>query len=344
MRGPDVQNRTLSKASECGPRPFGYLLLLLLVSLSAAAQSAGRAASADGTPAGLSSAPERVIIDTDIGDDIDDAFAIGLALRSPELDVLGITTTFGDTETRAKLVDRFLGELGRREIPVAAGVPSHATNVFTQRRYAEGGHFARPSHAAAVEFIAEQIRRYPGQITLIAIGPLLNVGALIDQQPDTFRKLKRVVLMGGSIYRGYGDYEYLPPRAPQPEWNILNDATAAQKLFASGVPLYVMPLDSTQIQLDEVKRAAIFRVGTPLTDQLTLLYHEWGEQTPTLYDVMTVAYVLNPKICPVTPMHIRVDDKGDTLVEPGPPNAQVCLHSDEDSFFRLLMSRIAAPN
>jgi inosine-uridine nucleoside N-ribohydrolase len=234
-------------------------------------------------------ASEKAIIDTDIGDDVDDAFAVALALRSPELEILGITTAYGDTETRAKLLDRMLGELGRQDIPVAVGIPTHATNVFTQRRYAEGGHFARATHPAAVDFIAEQIRRYPGQITLIAIGPLMNVGALIDREPETFRKLRRVVLMGGSIYRGYGDFEYLPARGPQPEWNVLNDISSARKLFAAGVPLYVMPLDSTQVHLDEVKRAILFRSGTPLTDALTLLYHAWGGQTPTLYDVMTVA-------------------------------------------------------
>ncbi len=291
----------------------------------------------------LPASSEKVILDTDIGDDVDDASAVALALRSPELEILGITTTFGDTETRAKLVDRVLGEFGRQDIPVAVGVPTHATNVFTQRRYAEGGHFARATHPGAVDLIAEQIRRYPGQITLIAIGPLMNVGALIDREPETFRKLRRVVLMGGSIYRGYGDFEYLPARGPQPEWNILNDISSARKLFASGVPLCMMPLDSTQVQLDEVKRAILFRLGTPLTDALTLLYHEWGQQTPTLYDVMTVAYILDTKICPVQPMRIRVDDKGSTLVESGTANAQVCLHFDSDSFFRLYMGRVAMP-
>jgi inosine-uridine nucleoside N-ribohydrolase len=307
---------------------IGFLILL---SARARAQSA------------LPARSEKVIIDTDIGDDVDDAFAVALALRSPELEILGITTAYGDTETRAKLLDRMLGELGRQDIPVAVGIPTHATNVFTQRRYAEGGHFGRASHPGALDFIAEQIRRYPGQITLIAIGPLVNVGALIDREPETFRKLRRVVLMGGSIYRRSGDFEYLPARGPQPEWNILNDISSAQRLFESGVPLYVMPLDSTQVQLDEVKRAILFRSGTPLTDALTLLYHEWGEQTPILYDVMTVAYILDTKICPAQPMRIRVDDKGYTLVESGTANAQVCLHSDSDSFFRLYMGRVATP-
>src|SRR5277367_5958920 len=77
-------------------------------------------------------AVEKIIIDTDIGDDVDDAFAVALALRSPELEILGVTTTFGDTETRARLVDRMLGEAGRRDIPVAVGAPTSASNHFTQ--------------------------------------------------------------------------------------------------------------------------------------------------------------------------------------------------------------------
>jgi len=293
--------------------------------------------------------PEKVILDTDIGDDIDDAFAVALALRSPELQILGITTTFGDTETRAKLLDRFLAEVGRPDIPVAAGASSTPKTTLTQRRYAESGHFAKLSHPDAVAFLLEQIRRYPGQITLIAIGPLMNVGAAIDKDPATFRKLKRVILMGGSIKRGYGDVGFGPPQPPQPEWNILNDIPSAQKLFAAGVPLFVMPLDATQLKLDEVKRAFLFSQGTPLTDALTLLYHLWGQETPTLFDPMTIAFLVNPTLCPVQPMHIRVDEKGSTRPDPGspnapnPPNAQVCLDSNPDAFFRFYLNRVAAP-
>src|SRR6266851_2674352 len=252
--------------------------------------------------------PEKVILDTDIGDDIDDAFAVALALRSPELQILGITTTFGDTATRAKLLDRFLAEVGRPEIPVAAGAPSPPKSTLTQRRYAEAGHYAKLSHPGAVAFLLDQIRRNPGQITLIAIGPLMNIGAAIDQDPAAFRKLKRIILMGGSIHRGYGDLGFGPPQPPQPEWNILNDIPSAQKLFAAEVPLFVMPLDATQLKLDEVKRA----------------------------------FLVNPALCPVQPMHIRVDEKGFTRPDPGPPyapsppNAQVCLGSNPDAFFRFL--------
>lgn len=285
--------------------------------------------------------PQKIIIDTDIGDDIDDAFAVALALHCPELQILGITTTFRDTEARAKLLDRFLGELGREDIPVAAGVPTPYGKPMSQQPYAEGGHFAKISHRNAVDFILEQIRRYPNEITLIAIGPLMNVGALMDKDPEAFHQLKRVVMMGGSIERGYGDLGYSPPHGPDAEWNIVNDIPSAKKLFLSGVPLFVMPLDSTQLQLDEVKRAFLFRQGTPTTDALTLLYHQWGGQTPTLFDPMTIAYMVDPKFCPAEPLHIRVDDKGFTRTEPGAPNAQVCLRSDPEAFFRFYLQRVA---
>ena len=287
-------------------------------------------------------APEKIIIDTDIGDDVDDAFALALALRSPELEILGVTTTFGDTETRARIADRMLTEAGRADIPVAAGSPSATKNPMTQRRYVESRPAMKTSHPPAVDFLFEQIRRYPGQVTLIAIGPLMNIGAAIDRDPATFRRLKRVVLMGGSVRRGYGDMGYTSPPPPQPEWNILNDIPSAQKLFAAGVPLAVMPLDSTQLKLDEVKRAFLFSQGTPITDALTILYHLWGQETPTLFDPMTIAYAVNPALCPVQPMHIRVDEKGFTRAEPGPPNADVCLDSSSEEFFRFYLKRVAA--
>jgi inosine-uridine nucleoside N-ribohydrolase len=298
------------------------------------------AQTADRAP-GNSSTPEKVIIDTDIGDDVDDAFALALAVKSPELQILGVTTAFGDTETRAKIVDRFLGEVGRPEIPVLAGKPTVAKGPMSQHRYAEGGHFAKASHGDAVDFLLEQIRRDPGAITLIAIGPLMNIGAAIDKDAATFRKLKRVILMGGCIQRGYGDLGYTPPVGVMPEWNILNDIPSAQKLFGAGVPVFVMPLDSTQLKLDEIKRAFLFSQGTPMTDALTVLYHEWGQETPTLFDPMTLAYLLKPDLCPVRPMRIRVDEKGFTRIEDGTANAQVCLDSNPEDFFRFYLKRVA---
>jgi purine nucleosidase len=293
-------------------------------------------------------AVQLVIIDTDIGDDVDDAFALGLALQSPELKILGVTTAWGNTPLRAMLVARFLQETGRAEIPIAVGsekYPAKGKLTFSQAKYAERG--PRKSFPPAVDFLLEQIRQHPGEITLLAIGPETNLAEAIDRDPATFRKLKRVVLMGGSVYRGYDGFAY-PSGSPQPqpEWNILCDIPAAQKLFTSGVPLYVMPLDSTQIKLQELERARLFSSGTATTDALTVLYHQWshGNQiTPTLFDAVAVAYAIKPELCPTTPLRLRVDEQGSTRVETGVPNAQVCLRSDSDQFFEFYMPRIVAP-
>lgn len=287
----------------------------------------------------LACAQEKIIIDTDIGDDVDDAFALALAVKSPELQILGISTAFGETEVRAKIVDRFMGEVGRSDIPVLAGKSTGKTPM-SQRAYATSGNIAKSPHGDATDFLLAQIRKYPGEITLIAIGPLMNIGEAIDRDTVTFRKLKRVVIMGGSVRRGYGDFRYNDPVPPSPEWNILNDVKSAQKLFAAGVPLFVMPLDSTQLKMDEVRRAFLFTRGTAVTDQLTILYHLWAQQTPTLFDPMALAFVLKPELCPVTPMHIRVDEKGNTREAPGTPNAQVCLNSNPDDFFQFYLRRV----
>jgi len=283
-------------------------------------------------------AKQLVILDTDIGDDIDDAFALALVLHSPELQLLGVETAFGDTELRARLVDRFLAAVGRADIPVMAGVPRKQTNNFSQAAYAR--QWPERKHKSGVEFLLGQIRAHPDQITLIAIGPLSNIGAAIQRDPTTFKKLKRVVIMGGSVYRGYGD----KPTPPAPEWNILCDPAGAKALFGSGVPVFVMPLDSTQIHLENQALGAIFAHGSPLTDQLTLLYHQWTGakewHSPTLFDPVAVTYAIRPDLCPTTPIRLEVDDKGSTKPVAGAPNAQVCLHSDEKGFLDLLMGRI----
>ncbi|HEX4064740.1 MAG TPA: nucleoside hydrolase [Acidobacteriaceae bacterium] len=287
---------------------------------------------------------EKGIVDTDIGDDIDDAFALVLAVSSPKLDVIGVTTAWGDTDLRARLARRLLDATGHSGIPVAAGPKTHASSTFTQARWAEAEPEPPQGWPDAISFILDAIRRDPGQITLIAIAPFSNIGALVDRDPATFRKLKRIVLMGGSIHRRYGDLGYFPDRGPDPEYNIVMDVAAAQKMFASGVPLFVMPLDSTQLKLDEVMRGIVFSRGTPATDALLSLYAEWSESTgnptPTLFDAMAVAFAIDPALCPTRPMRIAVDDRGYTRPSAGQANAGVCLHSDSDQFFRFYIPGI----
>ncbi len=287
-------------------------------------------------------APEKVILDTDIGDDIDDAFAVTLALASPELKVVGITSAWGDTDLRSRMLDRLLCEAGRSDVPVLTGVKTESKTPFSQEAWAHAG-AARPHHNA-VDFLLDEIRKNPGQITLIAIAPLTNIGAAMDRDPETFRKLKRVVMMGGSIRRGYGDLGFAPAHGPDAEYNIAMDVAAARKLFQSGVPVYMMPLDSTQLAFDETKREMLTTVSTPLTDSLQVLTAEWQrvthQTTPTLFDVMAVAYAIKPELCPATAMHIDVDRAGFTREVPGTPNANVCLESDSDRFFQFLMPRL----
>ncbi|PFH09947.1 inosine-uridine nucleoside N-ribohydrolase [Collimonas sp. PA-H2] len=291
-------------------------------------------------------AAEQVIVDTDIGDDIDDAFAVALLLNSPGFEILGFTTAWGDTGLRAQLLERLLRETGHGEIPVARGIATTSMTPFTQARWAQRG--SSPAQAPpAVDFLLQQIRLHPGQITLIALGPLTNIGAAITRDPATFRQLKRVVLMGGSVRAGYRKSEYVAPRPPDKEYNIAADIPAAQKLFTSGAPIVMMPLDSTQVRLDEAERNALFGHGSPLTDALTLLYHQWTDSyqpwasnTPTLFDVVPVAYLADRRICPTTAMHIVVDREGYTREEAGAANAEVCLAPDKPLFFDLFMQRL----
>ena len=320
----------------------GIFVLLIAIALRPGRDVAGPVQASGDAAAGAR--PQLVIIDTDIGDDIDDAFALALALKSPELKILGITTTFGDTEMRARLLDRYLAEAGRSDIPVAAGPPSMADNVMTQKAYALGERDRK--HEDGAQFLLEQIRAHPGQITLIAIGPLFTVQAAIARDAATFRKLKRVVMMGGSIERGY-DGLHGEKRPAEPEWNIGQNPAGARALFAAGVPIDMMPLDSTQIHLGSADRGAIFAHGSPLTDQLTMLYRLWvagtgsHSPTPTLFDPVAVTYTFRPELCPAKPMRIEVDGKGMTRPVEGKANAEVCLHSDEAGFLKLLLGRIA---
>jgi purine nucleosidase len=279
----------------------------------------------------------KVIFDTDIGDDIDDAYALGFLLRSPEVQVLGVTTAFEDTHLRARLATRFLNAAGRGDVPVYEGPKTAGKSHFTQSKWAEGT--PDRTYPDAIEFVLDTIRRDPGQVTLVAVAPLTNVGALIAKDPKTFSKLKRVVLMGGSVGHGYGNKEQADA-----EWNIVNDIAAAKALFGSGVPLYVMPLDSTRIPLDIARQAEVFGKKTGMTKALEELTAEWSvatnQKSPTLFDVVAAAYAVKPEVCPTTTMRIEVDDKGFTRRVSGAANANVCLDSATGQFFDLFMSRV----
>jgi inosine-uridine nucleoside N-ribohydrolase len=290
---------------------------------------------ADAQPAGKT-VPVPVILDTDIGTDIDDAYALAAVLNRPELRLLGITTVSGDAVARARLAAKLLQVAGGEwaKIPVFAGT-SGSTQYMKQVEWAEG--FTSPNlhPAGGVEFMRREVNARPGEITLIAIGELTNVAALLELQPDIAKKIRAISLMGGSIYRGYA-----PGSKPEPEWNIRSNAAAARTVFKSGVPLLVAPLDSTaDLKLTPEMRVRVFARGTRLNDALAALdqiwryTNHWKGDLPTLFDVLAVNLVNPRKPYPFVALNIEVDNDGTTRpVQGGAPNSQVALDVDPAAF------------
>jgi inosine-uridine nucleoside N-ribohydrolase len=280
-----------------------------------------------------------IILDTDIGTDIDDAFALALIINSPELELLGVTTVAGDTQARARLAAKLLGEAGGtwRKVPVYAGQPGKPQPI-EQTRWAKD--FTSPAlhMSGAVDFMKTEINRRSGRVTIIAIGELTNVAALLKSDPSITKKIKLIAMMGGSVARGYG-----PDSKPEAEWNIKSNPEAAQTVFSSGVPLLVAPLDVTaMLQLEAPGRRRVFTHLTPLTNALTILYHLWGNETPTLFDPMAVAMLIDPSMCETKQLAVEVDTQGFTrVVEGKPANATVGMHTDPKRFFEFYLSRVA---
>jgi len=278
-----------------------------------------------------------ILLDTDIGTDIDDAFALALIIRSPEFDLVGVTTVSGDTQRRARLAARILSEAGMGIVPVVAG-ESGKPLPLEQARWAEGFSSPQVWKKPAVDFLRDAIDKLPGKITLVAIGPLTNVAKLIIRFPETAHKLKRIVLMGGSIAHGYG-------RNPRPaaEYNIMSDVRAAQSVFSSGIPILMVPLDVTAMhELDAGGQHRVFAHLTTLTNSLALLYHLWGGKTPVLYDAVAVAMVIKPDLCATRRLAVRVDARGFTRVERRKtPDAEVALETKRKDFFDFYLSRVA---
>jgi inosine-uridine nucleoside N-ribohydrolase len=304
-----------------------------------AAQAAAAAA-----PPAVNSVP--VIIDTDVGDDIDDAFALAIALQDPHLEVMGITTAWGDTRTRTLLVRRLLGTLGRQDVPVAQGPATQNPVPFTQKKWALGA-TDTSSAPDAIEFLREQAHRHPGRITLIALAPLSNIEALARRDLKALQEFRQVVMMGGSIHAGYNQGGSIPVALPSAEYNVASAPSGLIALLQSQVAVRMFPLDSTQIKFDEVRRDRLFAYGSPASDALALLYHQWrlrnswGQITPTLFDAVPVTWLLDPSTCPVTPLRIEVDARGFTRSVSGAPNVEACLTLHEEATQRLIMDALA---
>jgi inosine-uridine nucleoside N-ribohydrolase len=294
---------------------------------------------ARGGARGAERAPTPVLIDTDIGDEMDDAFALALALVSPELEVCGVTTVAGDAWTRALLACRLLQEVGREAVPVAAGRPPQETPA-RKGQLAYGlrpGLRKRPVTEPAVEFLYARLKARPGELTLVTLGPLTNVAELFARHPDCKRWVKRLVVMGGSVRIGYSGK---PP--PGPEWNVKSDVPAAQAVFTAGVPLLVVPVDAAVgLKLDAPLRRRLFGARTPWTEQLQALYRLSERETPTLFDPLAVALCFDERWCKFEALRLEVDAKGLTRVAPGKANARVATSGRGEEFLTWFVGRLA---
>ncbi len=281
--------------------------------------------------------PVPIILDTDIGTDIDDAFALALVLRSQELDLIGVTTVSGDTPARAAIAAKMLSISGHENVPVFAGPPGKPLPC-AQCRWAEGFRWPELDHEGAVAFLEDQFNRRPGELTLVTIGPLTNVAALLKRDPAVAKKIKQIVMMGGSLRRGYS-----PGSGPTPEYNIAADIPAAQAVFSSGIPILMAPLDVTaELQLEAADRQKIFSLKTPLATALAALYKLWGQPTPTLFDPMAVGLLLHPSLCEIKSLSIQVDSQGYTQEAWGKPaNAQVGVETRPRKFIEFYLNRLA---
>ena len=288
----------------------------------------------------------KVILDTDIGTDIDDAWALGYALKSPAFDVLGVTVTDGDTPARGRLACKLLHRLGRTDVPVAVGrrtpaVP--ADRIDYQFTWAEDFDAYKPVAAPAVQFIADTIRRNPNEVTLIAVGPLHNIGDLVHQHPDVVPLVKRVVLMSGSIGANAWSASAVA------EWNVKLAIPEAQVVYAAHWPLTIVPLDSTTyMQLQDQEREALRKAGTPLVvalEALLRLWTDWPSARMTLHDQMALAETQHPGrfFAHCDPLPLRVDAEGYTRVDRtnGYP-VHVCLEPKRNDFMTHYLAQLAA--
>ena len=270
---------------------------------------------------------QKVILDTDIGNNVDDAYALTLLVSLQKAKLLGVTTVSGATEQRAQLAAKLLMKLGSSTIPVYAGRPNDQP-MNGLYEWALGFHSTSLQKVPAVEFLHEQIQRFPGEITLVAIGPLTNLGDLFLRYPQTARQVKHIVAMGGALNVGYDGQ---PPAVP--EYNVKSDPIAAQVVFQSGAPLTMVGLDATvMMQLDEARQAQLFALGTPATDALGALTALWGDRIPTLFDPMAVACALGYRFADDEPHHVVVEDDGLTRITEGPHNVTTLFNPRKDAF------------
>ncbi len=300
--------------------------------------------------------PIPILIDCDPGHD--DAIALLLALASPEVELLGVTTVHGNStleKTTANAI-RVLEVGGRGDVPVAAGADRPLARELFVASYVHGesgldGPALPPPQAGpvaqhAVDFLAERIE--PG-VVLVPTGPLTNIALLLERYPEV--RPDRIVLMGGSI--GLGNV------TPAAEFNVWADPEAAERVFRSGFDVTMVGLDVTHKALVAPEHAERLRAAgrageaiAGLLDFFSVFHREtYGWPGPPVHDAMAVAHVIRPGLVEAVERHVAVETeselcRGRTVVDlyrrTGlEPNAHVAVDVDADAFLELVIERLS---
>ena len=293
---------------------------------------------------------QKVIFDTDIGDDFDDANALGLLLANPEYEVLGVVVDYGNTPKRAQVACRLLYEVGREDIPVLVGRQTDdeytRKHFYTKQFYwGEGFDKKVPDKKPAADFIIEQLRKYPGEVILITIGPVTNIGDVVDKDPEALKLAKRVVCMFGSFYTGY-----MNSPLPSAEWNVKADIKASKKMLSSGANFSFVGLDVTTFVLlkKDIIDLMVYR-NSPLTNSilalLSLSNYELGKTEPIIYDSVALGLLLWPELFVTRSTFVKIDDKDHTLIDDSrEPNCEIAMSMDVPGFHKKFTESILQQN
>jgi len=305
----------------------------------------------------------KIIIDTDPGQD--DAAALFLALGSPELDVLGITTVAGNVplaliSRNARMICEMAG---RMDVKIYAGADRPLARQLVTAEHVhgktglDGPELFEPliplQDAHAVDFIIDTVMaEAPGEVTLCPIGPLTNIALALAKEPAIAGRLKQIVLMGGG-YFAQGNV------TPSAEFNIYVDPEAAREVFAAGTPITMMPLDvthqvlTTKARIERI-RAVGNRAATALGDMLVFFErfdeNKYGSDGGPLHDPTTIAWLIRPDLFSGRDCNVEIEvqsvlTRGATVIDwwqvtERAPNAHVIGGVDADGFFDLLIERL----
>jgi len=265
-------------------------------------------------------APIPVILDTDIGDDIDDTWALAMLLGMPQLDLKLVVTDYGNTPERTRLVAKILQRAGRADIPIGTGLKT-GNDPLTQKHWV--GDFDLDTypgkiHEDGVAALIDTIRAQPGMITLITIGPVPNIKEALRRDPGIAAKA-RIVCTGGRIYKGFEN-----GGKPLGDWNVRADATSWQAMVAAPWTITTSPLDaSEELVLRGESYAKVAASEHPLARIVIENYDLWShrrnyprETSSILFDTAAVYLAYSEEYARIETRKLTVDDKGQTLMTP----------------------------